>query len=136
MQQEDGKGGRQEGFDWGPSAGTALSDELCRVLWLHDSRWRSYNLGMSDQLDPEILEAARKIAAHCRAIGHCGACGHAWTTDEYDPEDDDSMAALVTAARRVIADDEALDRFADDGGLRHALATVISDAAPEKACDH
>ncbi|MDQ2646271.1 MAG: hypothetical protein M3020_20825 [Myxococcota bacterium] len=90
---------------------------------------------MSD-LDPEIVEAARKIAAHCRAIGECGACGHTWTTDAYDPNNDDSMVALVAAARRVIAYDAALDRFADDGGLQHALAAVVSGAAREKGCGH
>lgn len=90
---------------------------------------------MSD-LDPEILEAARKIAAHCRAIGHCGACGHTWTTDAYDPNDGDSMVALVAAARRVIAYDAALDRFADDGGLQHALEAVVAEAGAQKACDH
>jgi hypothetical protein len=91
---------------------------------------------MSDQFDPEIMDAARKIAARCNAIGLCSACGSTWSTDEYDPEDEDSMSELVSAARRIIEDDESLDRFDDDGGLRHALVGALAGARAEKSCAH
>jgi hypothetical protein len=91
---------------------------------------------MSDEMDSELLEAARKIAARCGAIKLCGACGSTWTTDEVDPEDATSMIQLVRAAQRVVAEDNDLDRFEDDGGLKHALATAIAGAAPEKNCSH
>ena len=91
---------------------------------------------MSDQFDPEVLEAARTIAARCGAVGQCERCGASWTTDEFTLDDADSVTALIAAARRVIQEDAALDRFDDDGGLKHALGTVIADAAPDKACAH
>lgn len=91
---------------------------------------------MSDEMDSEVLEAARKIAARCGAIGLCGACGSTWTTDEVDPEDETSMVRLVRAAQRVVAEDSDLDRFEDDGGLKHALAAAIAEAASEKSCSH
>lgn len=91
---------------------------------------------MSERFDPELLEAARKIAARCGAVGHCAHCNTTWTIGEYDPGDTDALAELVQAARRVVEEDEALDRFDDDGGLRHALTTVISEAAPKRHCSH
>ena len=91
---------------------------------------------MSDRFDPELLDAARKIAARCGAIGHCAACGATWTTGDYDPGDTDALAELVTAARRIVDEDEALDRFDDDGGLKHALVAVMAEAAPKQECAH
>jgi hypothetical protein len=91
---------------------------------------------MSDRFDPELLEAARKIAARCGAIDHCPACDVTWTTAAYDPRSTTAMAALVAAAKRVVQEDEALDRFADDGGLQHALGAVLSEAAPKRGCSH
>jgi hypothetical protein len=90
---------------------------------------------MSDQYDPDLLEAARAIAVRAGALGACH-CGQTWTTNQYSHENEGSMANLVAAARKVIAEDEDLDRFEDDGGLRHVLSSVLFDAAPEKNCDH
>jgi hypothetical protein len=94
---------------------------------------------MSDQQhdhDHGQVDVARQIAAQCGAIGICATCGHTWTTDEFDPDDDDSMAELLDAAHAVIDENPELDRFDDDGGLAHMLSHAVADAAPEKECAH
>ena len=91
---------------------------------------------MSDEFDPEVMEAARTIALRLGAIDRCEVCGATWTTGKYDHDHEDSVAELVRAARQVIAEDEALDRFDDDGGLRHALFSAVGDTAVQKDCPH
>jgi hypothetical protein len=79
-------------------------------------------------------EAAITLAVMLGALGRCETCGATWSTGEVDSNDEDSLDVLEGRARDVT--DPELLVFEDDQALRDALARVIDDAAPERACSH
>ena len=86
--------------------------------------------------DSDDIEAATEIAIQCGVLERCSDCGSTWTTDDFDPDDVESMDALVSNARSKAEADPELDVPEDDDDLRAALARVMSNAAVEKGCDH
>jgi hypothetical protein len=79
-------------------------------------------------------EAATTLAVMLGALGRCATCGGTWNTGEVDPNDEASLDVLEGRARGVT--DPELLVFEDDAALRDALARVIEDAAPSRACAH
>jgi len=84
--------------------------------------------------DSDDIEAATEIAIECGALKRCSVCGETWTTDEFDPDDEESMEELAFAARAKVEADPELEDLGD--ALAVHLAQAISSAASEKGCDH
>jgi hypothetical protein len=86
--------------------------------------------------DSDDTEAATEVAIQCGALERCNVCGSTWTTEEFDPDDDESMDELAAGARRKAEADPEMELPEDDEALRAALIRALNDAAPEKDCDH
>jgi hypothetical protein len=86
--------------------------------------------------DSDDIEGATELAIQCGALERCTVCGDIWTTDDFDPDDDESMAELAATVRRKAEADPELELPDDDDDLRSQLAHAISEAAGEKDCAH